>query len=117
AFGRWCFLFDAFDLTAFKHARELFLEHIARLSGEHFKYILPEHRASRNTELAEFPISVPRNRAILPIDCIKRQRQTIDNRFDESLLRFTLRRSSFNFSGKTYRRVSRGLVERTDVCR
>src|SRR6185436_2222087 len=43
AFRRWCLLLDAFDLTAFKHTRELFLEYIARLSREHFKNILPEH--------------------------------------------------------------------------
>src|ERR1041385_4141300 len=40
---RWSFLFDAFDLTALKHTRKLFFQHITRLARQYFKYVPAEH--------------------------------------------------------------------------
>ena len=96
-FWRWRFLLDALDLTALKHAREFLLQHVAWLAREHVENVLAEHRAARDTELSEFAVAVPRHYSILAIDRIKRQRQTIDNRFNESALRFSFRSLFFDF--------------------
>ena len=44
-----------------------------------------------DAELAEFAVAVPRHYSILAIDRVKRQRQAIDNRFNEPALRFGFR--------------------------
>src|SRR6185369_572309 len=117
AFWRGSLLVDAFDLTALKHAGKLLFQHVTWLTSQDIENVLAEHRATRNTELAKFAIAVPRHHSILSIDRVKRKRQAIDDRFDESFLRFALGGSLFNFPCQTDRRVASRLIQRTDVGR
>src|SRR5262249_47735672 len=104
-----------FDLATFEHARELLFEHLARLARQYVENVLAKHGTAGNAEFAEFAIAVPGRDAILAIDGIQRQRQAVDDRFDEPFLRFAFGSAALDFARETHRRFARGLIERTDV--
>ncbi len=88
------------NLAGSKDPPEFTLQKFATLFREDLKNIFPQGFSARQSELAQFTISVPGDNPVITIDCIERQRQRIDDRFGEALLHFGFGGAQVNFTGQ-----------------
>src|SRR5258705_10274638 len=104
-------IFDALDFPGCKDAGKFALQQIAFLASQDAEDIFSQHRTTRYAQLAEFTVTIPGNNLETAIDCVKRERQAINDRFDEAALRLHFRGASLNFNRQISRCLTSGLIK------
>src|SRR5436305_11320908 len=66
-----CLLFDSMDFAGRKNFAEFTLKQFTTLLGKNFKDVSTERLAARQTQLAQFSITIPGNYSIIAIDRVK----------------------------------------------
>src|SRR5258708_10417768 len=111
------FLLDAMDLASGENLTELPFQQFAALFRQHFKNILAQNLAARQTQFAEFPVAIPGDNPVIAVDRVKRQGQRVDDRFGEALMHFGFGGAAIDFLRQGRRGLAGAEVERRDVRR
>src|SRR5688500_15656226 len=93
---RSSFMFYALDLSGCKYGRKLGFKQVAFLARQYAEDVFSHHRATRDAKLSQFAVAVPGHNFIIAINCIKRERQSVNDCLDEAPLGLNSRRAALN---------------------
>ena len=71
----------------------------------------PETAAARDSQFAEFTVAVPGNDFMVAIDGVKRERQAVDDGFDEATLGLNFSSAALDLYGEVGRSVAGRLIK------
>src|SRR5882724_12319476 len=108
-------MLDALDFSILKDTDEFALKQIAFLPSQNAEDIFSQHRAARDAKLTQLAVAVPGNNLVVAIDCVKRERQAIDNCLDEAPLCLYLCSAPLDFNRQIGRCVACSLIKTRDV--
>ncbi len=81
-------LFYSLNFTCLEDLRDFPFENLSLLPRQNLKDVFSNYQATCNAQLSQLAITIPGNNPIVPIDCVKRERQAVYYCFDEATLRF-----------------------------